>query len=461
MLRVVEAVAMAFGILLILSFSANAQDASLRERILHPIGTPARPILLRPSTSKETVPGFPALPISSWITFSDFMRRVEESNLSLAAQRYNVPIAQAQLTAASVFPDPSLQGGYSGDASGSGQESAYSGSLSQEVLLGGKLRYRKDAARAALLASSATLSDFLRNVREQAAEAFIDGLTNLLILNCKEESLKRAHQLVEVQVERLRMGEAPEDALMRARVAELEAHSTLADSESDFYESLSELVLLIGVSAGDGLIAPQGDLKRETETFSLTQLVERAVTSRSDVLAADYTQQRARAGYQLAKAARVPDVTIAGTYTHFSRITNPIDPAPAWENVGVSFSLPIPISALNDGAVQAAYYQELQAEETLQAAKLQAESDVRRAYQRYVLANQEVQLFDAELLKDSAQIYKSRLFKMEKGQMTLLDVLDAHQALLQLYLDYYNALSRRAKALVELEQAAGIWDVDF
>ena len=163
----------------------------------------------------------------------------------------------------------------------------------------------------------------------------------------------------------------------------------------------------------------------------------------------------------LAKAARVPDVTIAGTYTHFSRITNPIDPTPAWENVGVSFSLPIPISALNVGAVQAGYYRELQAEKILQAAKLQAESDVRRAYQRYVLANQEVQLFDAELLKDSAQIYKSRLFKMEKGQMALLDVLDAHQALVQLYLDYYNALSRRAKALVELEQAAGIWDVDF
>jgi outer membrane protein TolC len=41
------------------------------------------------------------------------------------------------------------------------------------------------------------------------------------------------------------------------------------------------------------------------------------------------------------------------------------------------------------------------------------------------------------------------------------NLLDAHQALVQLYLDYYNALSGRAKALVELEQAAGIWDVDF
>jgi outer membrane protein TolC len=130
-----------------------------------------------------------------------------------------------------------------------------------------------------------------------------------------------------------------------------------------------------------------------TESFSLAQLVERAISSRSDVIAAEYTLQSARAGYRLVKAARIPDVTITGAYSHLTRITNPIDPAPAWESIGVAFSLPITISALNGGAVQAAYYQELQAEKILQAAKLQAESDVRRAYQHYVLAVDEVQLF--------------------------------------------------------------------
>jgi cobalt-zinc-cadmium efflux system outer membrane protein len=180
------------------------------------------------------------------------------------------------------------------------------------------------------------------------------------------------------------------------------------------------------------------------------------------VVAAEYTLRSAQAAYQLAKAARVPDLTITAGYSHLSRITNRIDPAPAWEQAGVSASIPIPIfSTLNGGAVQVAYYQKLQAEKTLQAAKLQAESEVRRAYQHYILTVDEVQLFGSELLKDSSQIYKSRLFRLREGQVTLLDVLDAYQALAQLYLDYYNALSARAKALVELEQAAGIWDIDF
>ena len=42
-----------------------------------------------------------------------------------------------------------------------------------------------------------------------------------------------------------------------------------------------------------------------------------------------------------------------------------------------------------------------------------------------------------------------------------VEAVGAHQALDRRHFDYYRALSRRAKALVALEAAAGIWDVDF
>ena len=213
--------------------------------------------------------------------------------------------------------------------------------------------------------------------------------------------------------------------MLRARIAELEAHSDLAESKSDLDLSLGELAVFMGISNGNGLIGAKGDLEGVAETFSLPQLIARAVSSRSDVVAAEDAVQVAHAQYQLTKAARIPDVTIAGGYWHLTRVTNPIDPSPAWDSAGVSLSLPITISAFNDGTVQAAYYQEVQAEEVSKALKLQAESDVRKAYQHYLLSVDEVQLFGAELLNDSAKIYQSRLFKLRKGEVTLLDVLDA------------------------------------
>jgi outer membrane protein TolC len=105
---------------------------------------------------------------------------------------------------------------------------------------------------------------------------------------------------------------------------------------------------------------------------------------------------------------------------------------------------------LNTGAIETAHYQELQAQKSLQAVKLQAEVDVRTAFEHYTLAVEEEELFASELLKDSDRVYKSRLFKLEKKQVTLTDVLDAHRALDQLYLDYYGALSGRAKSNIRI-----------
>jgi len=461
---------LSFATVLMHTVSTSAQYGPIEGRILKPIGTPTNSSLPNvPSvatTHRSTSPidltgALPDVPIASRIKFREFMRQVEEANLALAAQRYNVPIARAQLTAASVYPDPTFQAGYGGDVSGNRQVTNYSGSLNQTVILGGKIGAREEDAAATLQATNASLSDYLRTLRGQAADAFIDGLTGLLKLDREVKSLERSQQLVELNTERLRKGKISEDGLMRARVAELETHNDLFDSRSALQDTLGGLAVFMGASRSDGLIAPVGNLEGPARTFSLQELVKKAITSRGDVMAAEYTLQSARAKYKLAKANRIPDLTISGGYAHLTRVTNPTDPSPAWDGAAVSLSIPIPFSNLNGGDVQAAYYEELQAEKSLQAAKLQAETDVRTAYEHYTLSLERAQLFASELLGDSDRLYKSRLFKLEKGQVTLVDVLDAHQALNQLYIDYYNALNSRAKALVALEQAAGIWDVDF
>jgi cobalt-zinc-cadmium efflux system outer membrane protein len=459
-----------FALVLTHAVSANAQYGPVERRTIKPIGTATNPIGLKVptvtttyrSTSLTEISGpIPGLPITSWITFPKFMRQVEEANLALAAQRYNVPIAEAQLTAASVYPDPTFGAGYGGDVSGNRQVTTYSGSLTQTVVLGGKIGAREQTAAATLKAANAGLSDYLRTLRGQAANAFIDGLVGILRLHREVKSLERSRQLVELNTERLRKREISEDGLMRVRVSELETHSDLFDSQSALHESLGGLAVFMGTSRNDGLVAPVGNLEGPARTFSLQELVEKAIITRGDVLAAQYALQSARTGYRLAEANRVPDLTVSGGYAHLTRVTNPIDPSPAWDGLAMFLSIPIPLSNLNKGDLQAAYYGELQAGKALQAAKLQAETDVRTAYEQYSLSVERAQLFASELLGDSDRLYKSQLFKLEKGQVTLVEVLDAHQALDQLYFDYYNALSARAKALVALEQAAGIWDVDF
>jgi outer membrane protein TolC len=44
---------------------------------------------------------------------------------------------------------------------------------------------------------------------------------------------------------------------------------------------------------------------------------------------------------------------------------------------------------------------------------------------------------------------------------SLLEVLEAQRVNNDIYIAYYAALNEQPKALVALEQSAGIWDIDF
>jgi cobalt-zinc-cadmium efflux system outer membrane protein len=425
-------------------------------------GASNRPAASLASTENlEITTPLPGLPTTYKIRFREFMRYLQESNINLAAQRFNIPIAQAQVTAARVYPDPTFEAGYGGDLSDERQPSNYTGGLSQTILLGGKIGARTAAANDALQVSRAQLADYLRNLRAQAANAFIDGLTGFLILQRKSKALVRANQLVEVNEKRLKKNEIREDEVLRARIAALEAQSELISTESSLHETLASMSVLLGSQQRDGLLSPVGNLDIPQRNFSLEDLVERAVSSRSDVVAASTALDTARAQYRLAQVNRIPDLTVSGAYAHITRATNPIDPSPAWDSAGLTLSIPLPFSDLNNGNLQSANYAQLQAGVALQAAKLQAQADVRIAYERYTLAVDAVKQFETEVLHDADGLYQSRLFRMEEGKNSLVDVLNAHQAINQIYVDYYNALREQARALVALESSAGVWDIDF
>jgi len=280
-------------------------------------------------------------------------------------------------------------------------------------------------------------------------------------LQHKSRALSRAQQLVEVNSEQLRKKQVREDDLLRARIAALEAESDLIGAVSTLHQTLANMSLLLGSQQRDGLLRPVGNLDIPQRTFTLDDLIARAVSTRSDVIAASTALETARAQYKLAQANRIPDLTIGGVYQHLTRVTNHIDPSPAWDSAGLTVSIPLPFSDLNDGNLQAANYAQLQAGVALQATKLQAQADVRIAYERYVLAVAGVKDFEVEILHDADKIYRARLFELKEGQNSLVDVLSTHAAINQVYIDYYNALREQAKALVALESSAGIWDIDF
>ena len=404
----------------------------------------------------------------SALSLRDFLAEVAASNLDYAAARYNVPIAEAQVMIARVFQNPTLSGGTAGrDITDRGDQKEPANNdlgVAQTLELGGKRRKRVAVAQANLAQAAATLEDFYRTLRGNAATAFVDALTKRRIAEEQRRSATALDQLVDANRKRLEVGDIGEIDLTQSRVDALQLHAGQLAAESDAQVAAIALEQLLGrrvTLAAAGPIVPVGNLEAPPRSFEPAALVEAALQRRPDVTAARRALESARAGVEVARAMAVPDLNLGFTYQDNERSRNDVAPAPAFSSVGLAVSLPVPLFNHYRGELEAARQTAAQAEATLRGAELHVTVDVRQALARYRLANQRAAQFQGGALDDAAEVFKAKWFSYQHGAATLLDVLNAQRAENDVRVDYLNALDERAKALIGVEQAAGIWDVDF
>lgn len=412
-----------------------------------------------------------------------FLAEVAAANLDYAAARFNVPIAEAQLMAARVSPNPQLSLGTAGrdvTDTGENREPANNDAgIAQTIELGGKRGKRVAVARANLAQAAATLEDFFRTLRANAATAFVDALTKRRIAEEKQRSAATLDQLVDANRKRLEVGDIGEIDLTQSKVDALQFRAEYLAARSDAQVAAIALEQLLGRrlsagapgapgapgAAGQPLqlreVVPVANLEGPPRSFDPAALMAAALQNRPDVIAARHALESARASVQVAWALAVPDANLSFTYQDNQRSHNDVAPAPAYSSIGLSVGFSLPLWNRFRGELESARQTAAQAETTLRGTELRAQVDVRQALARYQFANERAAQFQGGLLDDAAAVFKAKLFSYEHGASTLLDVLNAQRAEDDVRLAYLDALDERAKALVGVAQAAGTWDVEF
>ena len=204
-----------------------------------------------------------------------------------------------------------------------------------------------------------------------------------------------------------------------------------------------------------------GSLVLRDRDFTLPSILSVALQNRPDVRAARFTFESAQTSAKLAKADRIPDPTIGLGVTETGRIINRIDPAPSYNDLNLSLSIPLPLFNSYRGEYQAAVATAAQAQVVLQSTELKAEVDVRTNFDRYRLARQQLAKYQGNAVELATKVLDAKLTSYRLGATTLLDVLQAEKDETDVRLNYIAALTERASALVALEQSAGFWDIKF
>lgn len=398
------------------------------------------------------------------ITFETFLAEVLANNLDYAAERYNVSIAETLQVAARVFPNPQLEFSGERDVTYHGSErmpGARGIGITQTFELGGKRKARMRVADFTARAAAATLDEFLRNLRLDAANAFATTLLAQQSYEQKRRSAAALNDLLVASEQRLRVGDIGEIDVTQTRIEALQVKNELLAGEADARAAQIELTSFLGRDRAGAALFAVGMLQQPVRRYELEKLLTQMLAERADLVALRHARDAAEAEISLAKAGRVPDVDVGVGITRSSASFNTIAPSPEFDAVGITFAVPIPLFDRNRAQIDSARLHYRQLERTLEAAEQRADADLRSAHERYQLATERAAQFQAEALKGADQVLEAKRYSYQRGQTTLLDFLEAQRAASEIHLSYYEALADQAAALIDLQRAAGLWEIGF
>jgi cobalt-zinc-cadmium efflux system outer membrane protein len=410
-----------------------------------------------------------SMPATNGITLDGFLNEVAIGNLDYAAQRYNVDIAKAAVAIAREFPNPNLSLGDGRDLRFHGSQALpepASAGIDQTVEYLGKRKWRIRTAEQSYRAAAATLEDFLRNLKLDAAEAYVAALATQRALEQQRKATEYLNQLVAAQKHRFDAGDIAETDLTQSRVDELQSESDLLNAENDAQTAQLALSTFLGRNRGQTTFILCGNLETIAEGglvphLDLSQLVEQALQNRPDLVALRHAHDSAQSGVRLAKASRAPDLDVGVNYTYTTASENNLAPAPSDSMLGLSLSFPLPLWNRNRAEIQTAEDAREQAEKTLQSAELKAEVQVRQTFTSRQLMQDRVRKFQDKLLKGADDVLTAKRFSYEHGNSTLDGLLMAQSADNDVHQAYNSALADAAKAVMELARAVGLSDTHF
>jgi cobalt-zinc-cadmium efflux system outer membrane protein len=396
------------------------------------------------------------------ITYPEYISSVGVNNLSYAAEKFNLPISEARIETAKIFPDPQLAVGWFDN----GQHRlnmgyGYSSGMGWLLELGGKRKARIDLARSAAELTRYLLQNYFRNLRADATINYLFALQNKLLLDVQLSSYQSMNQLAKSDSIRYKLGSITQ---VDARQSKLEAGTmlnTVFAGEAQWKVSLVNLSFLLGKKQTDTLIKPIGDFSKFARDFNLPQLITTAQNNRADVLAALENKTVSENILKLAKANRIIDLGINTGFTYASYDRNIIAPTPSFTQVNGGISIPLKFSNNHPGELKTAYYSIQQAEAQYKLIERQIQIEITAAYYNYLAAQKQVQQFNSGLLIDAKAVLDGKRYSYIRGETSLLEVLNAQRTYNNVQQNYFQTLYNYGASLVELERAAGIWDINF
>ncbi len=340
------------------------------------------------------------------------------ANLSLAARRYDIEIARAEIITARLRPNPEMGAEFEQLEPGGpySDESEYAMGIEFTIEAPGKRRSRIREAERATSVVEFEFEDFIRELILETQQAALEIKLTEANLTLVRNNLEAAESIVELTEALYEAGEIDGIELRRARLLVPQTRNELRSREVELDDALREFNRLLDNS--NNRYTVRGDFRATGDIPPLDEAMRQALELRPDMRAALAERERASADLSLQRAERRPDVTFGTEVRRFRGNGS---------YLGLSVSVPLPLFDRNQGEISRAQYEQLQADAELLALRAEVQNDLRSAHTRLSLNLDLLESVTLEL-NEARQLYEITDTSYRSGAASLLEVLDARTA---------------------------------
>ncbi|MSR21049.1 MAG: TolC family protein [Gemmatimonadetes bacterium] len=380
------------------------------------------------------------------VSLDEALRMFAANSLELRAARARSDEAAGLARQAGAFANPSLMATHE-PLSGGGR--AYSETyltVSQRLEISGTRGARADAGALRWEAARALVHADSARLAFEVKEAFLEAALAQESFDVTERVADVFREAARSATERYEAGDISLYALRRIRVERARYETLLLDADLDVAATQRALALVVAPE-DDALRLAAEPLPTDTPPDLLAEGLQLTVIERRPELVAaraDFEAQEAQARF--ARAERIPVVTATGGLKRQSD---------GLRGAFLGLSVPFPIFDRNAGAVDAADAGARGAQERLTLTERQLQNDVLRATDAYAALRRRAALLTDDAIGDTADLLEIALVAYDAGDMELVELLDAAEALHQARTAEAHLLAQLWIAHFDLERAVG------
>jgi cobalt-zinc-cadmium efflux system outer membrane protein len=371
-------------------------------------------------------------------------------NPALEVARQQVDQAHARAVQAAAFPDPSVAGDLTGEASvwRPGSNTGSDLGVGLTVPFPTKFLYLHRVGRADVEAAQFAYEQLRQQTASETAQAYDALLVALQHQSDLAEGKQLAQEFLDKTRLRFSQGSVARLDVIKSEVDLAQVETALMVTGRDITNARARLNRLLGrllgapFAAADTLAVPDS-------LPDLTQLEATALAARPELHGLDSERAGARAAASLAKEFWLPDLDVSVT-------KNIAEGTPNSYTTAIGFSVPLFFWNHSRGEVAEASHHERELNAAYRDLEAQVGEDVETAYAAAATALQQAGYLYHEVVPEAREAYRIAVVSYGLGGSSALEVVDARRTLLDAEAEYADALGAANDARAELERAVGM-----